>query len=60
MWRGMEVPEVLLSGHHENIRRWRHEQKLIRTLKKRPDLLKKAALDKKDRDFLASVKNRVE
>ena len=60
VWRGMEVPEVLLSGHHENIRRWRHEQKLIRTLKKRPDLLKKAALDKKDRDFLASVKNRVE
>ena len=60
VWRGMEVPEVLLSGHHENIRRWRHEQKLIRTLKKRPDLLKKAALDKKDRDFLASIKNRVE
>ena len=36
---GREVPEVLLSGHHANIEKWRREQSIIRTLKKRPDLL---------------------
>ncbi len=40
-FRGMEVPEVLLSGHHENIRKWRLEQSEKRTLERRPDLLKK-------------------
>ena len=40
-FRGMEVPEVLLSGHHENIRKWRLEQSQKRTLERRPDLLKK-------------------
>lgn len=39
LWRGKEVPEVLLSGNHENIRRWRAEQSLLRTREKRPDLL---------------------
>ena len=38
-WRGIEVPEVLLSGHHEQIRQWRHEQSLARTQRMRPDLL---------------------
>ena len=38
--RGRKVPEVLLSGHHENIRKWREEKALERTKKKRPDLLK--------------------
>jgi tRNA (guanine37-N1)-methyltransferase len=42
-WRGREVPEVLLSGHHARIARWRHEQRLIRTARRRPDLL--AGLD---------------
>lgn len=37
---GRKVPDVLLSGHHENIKKWREEQSLIRTLKKRPDMLK--------------------
>jgi tRNA (guanine37-N1)-methyltransferase len=43
--RGMKVPEVLMSGHHEKIRKWRKEQALRATLKKRPDLLESAALD---------------
>lgn len=38
-WRGREVPEVLLSGHHEKIARWQEEQSLMRTKEKRPDLL---------------------
>jgi len=37
-WRGIEVPEVLLSGHHEQIRQWRHEQSVARTQRMRPDL----------------------
>ncbi len=40
-WRGMEVPEVLLSGHHANVDKWRKEKSLEVTQKKRPDLLKK-------------------
>lgn len=40
-FRGMKVPEVLLSGHHENIRKWRHEEQLKRTRERRPDLLEK-------------------
>ena len=38
---GMSVPEVLLSGHHENISQWRHEQAVKRTKERRPDLYKK-------------------
>ena len=41
VWRGIGVPEVLLSGHHENIEKWRREQSLEETRKKRPDLLEK-------------------
>ena len=41
-FRGMEVPDVLLSGHHENIRKWRLEQSLKRTKERRPDLLEKS------------------
>lgn len=40
-FRGMKVPDVLLSGHHEKIEKWRHEQALLRTKERRPDLLKK-------------------
>lgn len=40
VWNGMEVPEVLLSGHHLNIEKWREEQSLKRTKERRPDLLK--------------------
>lgn len=40
-FRGMEVPNILLSGHHENINKWRYEEQLKRTQKRRPDLLEK-------------------
>ena len=52
VWRGREVPEVLLSGHHANIRKWRREQSLLRTARKRPELLRDAVLDDKDLKFL--------
>lgn len=41
-YEGMKVPDVLLSGHHENIRKWRLEQQIIRTKERRPDLLEKS------------------
>ena len=50
--RGMGIPEVLLSGHHEKIRRWRKEQSLRATLEKRPDLLETAGLDDEAREIL--------
>lgn len=52
---GKCVPEVLLSGHHANIERWRRNQSLIRTMEKRPDLFEKVELDKKDRKFLSEL-----
>ncbi|MCU6707079.1 tRNA (guanosine(37)-N1)-methyltransferase TrmD [Paenibacillus sp. J5C_2022] len=52
-FRGWSVPEVLLSGHHENIERWRREQSLMRTLSRRPDLLGDAELTDKERKWLA-------
>lgn len=50
---GKKVPDVLLSGHHANVEKWRREQSLERTAKYRPDLLNKAELSKKDREYLA-------
>lgn len=47
-----EVPDVLLSGHHANIDKWRREQSILRTAKNRPDLLEKAELSKKDLEFM--------
>ena len=55
VWHGREVPEILLSGHHENIARWRRERSLECTWRKRPDLLKKAKLDKREREYLAKL-----
>jgi len=55
--RGMRVPEVLLSGHHELIRRWRKEQSLRETLKKRPDLLNSADLDDEAKEILRKIEN---
>jgi tRNA (guanine37-N1)-methyltransferase len=49
---GKRVPDVLLSGHHASIERWRREQSLLRTIERRPDLMDKVELDKKDRKFL--------
>jgi len=51
-FRGMTVPEVLLNGNHEQIRRWRREQALKKTLRNRPDLLAGAVLSEKDREIL--------
>lgn len=55
---GRKVPDILLSGHHANIEKWRREQSLLRTAQFRPDLLKNAELDKKDIEYLKNnVKN---
>ena len=56
-WRGRTVPDVLLSGHHANIEKWRHEQALLTTLEKRPEMLETADLSEKDRKFLAAHNN---
>lgn len=55
-WHGKKVPEILLSGHHGNIDKWRREKSLERTLERRPDMLKSAELTKKDREYLAKLK----
>ncbi len=49
------VPEVLLSGHHEQIRRWRRKEALRRTRARRPDLLARATLTDEDRDLLQEL-----
>ena len=51
-WRGEGIPDVLVSGHHANIERWRHQQRLLRTLERRPDLLQRATLSQRDQTFL--------
>ena len=56
-FRGMKVPEVLLSGHHAKIAEWRREQSLIRTKRWRPDLLSNANLSNAERNFLDSLKD---
>jgi tRNA (guanine37-N1)-methyltransferase len=53
---GMGVPEVLLSGHHENIEQWKRYQSLKRTYEKRPELLDKAVLSKQDMKLLDKIK----
>ena len=52
VYRGLKVPEVLLSGHHANVDKWRRQQSIRRTLEKRPDLLEYANLDKKEKKYL--------
>lgn len=54
-----KVPEVLLSGHHKNIDKWRKEQSLIKTLVKRPDLLKTLNLSEEDKKILEKYENDV-
>lgn len=51
-WRGRKVPDVLLSGHHAKIEKWRREQSLERTRLYRPDLLERVELSEKDREYL--------
>ena len=55
-YRGMKVPEVLLSGHHANIARWRRKEALKRTLTVRPDLLRKLTLTKEDKQLLKEIR----
>lgn len=57
VFRGMKVPDVLLSGHHENIRKWRKYQSLKITLEKRPDLLQKKLLTDEEKKMLIDIKN---
>lgn len=55
VWHNMEVPEILLSGHHANIEQWRREQSLLVTKQCRPELLAKAPLTPKEQAFLAAA-----
>ena len=50
------MPEILLSGHHENIRKWRKKESLRRTLLRRPDLLEQYELNKEEEKMLAEVR----
>ena len=54
-FRGWKVPEVLLSGHHGEIRRWRHREAIRRTAERRPELLAGAALDSADEDLVREL-----
>ena len=60
VFHGKEVPEILLSGHHANIAKWRREQSLIRTVKKRPDLLEAAELTAKERQFVERLRDELQ
>src|SRR6204780_5431031 len=55
-FRGIAVPEALMSGNHEEIRRWRRQRALEKTLRNRPDLLEGAALSEEDKKFLAGAR----
>jgi tRNA (guanine37-N1)-methyltransferase len=55
---GLRVPDVLLNGDHQQIRRWRREQQLRKTLENRPDLLEGAALSKEDQKLLEVIRRR--
>lgn len=59
-FRGWKVPEILLSGDHAKIAKWRREQALARTFYKRPDMLENAELSEKDKQFIADLKSKVE
>ena len=54
-WHGKKVPDILLSGHHANVEKWRREQSVIRTAQRRPDLLLKAELTQKERELAKKV-----
>ncbi len=59
-FRGWKIPDVLLSGAHAKIDKWRREQALLRTFKRRPDMLEKAELTKEDRKFIENLKEKSE
>ena len=55
VWHDKKVPEILMSGHHANIEKWRREQSVIRTAKNRPDLLGKAELTEKEKKLAKEI-----
>ena len=59
-WHGKKVPEILLSGHHANIEKWRRQQSIIRTKEKRPDLFEKCEFTKQDKKFLRELEKSLE
>jgi tRNA (guanine37-N1)-methyltransferase len=59
-FRGIPVPEVLMNGNHEEIRRWRRRRALAKTLRNRPDLLEKVALSAEDKALLRELKREAE
>jgi len=59
-FEGQEVPDVLLSGHHREIEKWRLESSVMRTLLKRPDLLQKEDLNRRERDILTKWRFEIE
>ena len=58
IYDGNEVPEILLSGHHENIRKWRLKQSLLKTLNKRPDLLENREFSKEELKILEEIRKK--
>ena len=59
-FRGWKVPDILLSGAHAKIDKWRRQQALLRTFNKRPDMLEKTELSKEDRKFIESLKSKLD
>jgi tRNA (guanine37-N1)-methyltransferase len=59
-FRGWQVPEVLLSGDHGKIEKWRREQALLRTFNKRPDMIEKAELSEQDRRYIEGIRSKVQ
>lgn len=55
----VKVPDVLISGHHENIRKWRREKSLENTFKKRPEMLENIELTKNEKDYIEKLKKEV-
>ena len=55
----VKVPDVLISGHHENIRKWRRERSLENTFKKRPEMLENIVLTKNEKDYIEKLKKEV-
>lgn len=60
IFMGMQVPEILLSGHHANIEKWRREQSVRRTFERRPDMLADAKLSQKEQEFLDKLRETAE
>ncbi len=59
-YRGMKVPEVLMSGHHENIRKWRLEESLKKTLARRPDLLEQYEMNEEEEKILQELSEKAQ